>query len=133
MALLRSVMLLPLALGVLAAACSNKAEQAPTGLASEAVPTPTVDASSQAPSAAAGVARHEKLSNAEFEFDYSYPAAAGAIPALKALLDADIAKQKAALAASAKEQRAESKKEGFDYNPLGNWVEWKVVTDLPGW
>ncbi|MBW8754224.1 MAG: DUF3298 and DUF4163 domain-containing protein, partial [Sphingomonadales bacterium] len=46
---------------------------------------------------------------------------------------ADIAKQKAALAASAKEQRAESKKEGFDYNPLGNWVEWKVVTDLPGW
>jgi hypothetical protein len=100
---------------------------------------PGVAASATAPAttattaAATGAARHEELSNADFDFDYAYPAAAGAIPALKALLDADLDKQKAALAAGAREQKAESTKEGFPYRPLGNWVAWKVVTDLPGW
>ncbi len=116
-----------LALSLLVAGCFTQAAETPASAASGPASAAATDA------APPGAARDEKVSNADFDFDYAYPAAAGAIPALKALLDADLDKQKAALAASAKEQQAASKKENFPYHPLGNWVEWKVVTDLPGW
>src|SRR5262249_54225394 len=48
-------------------------------------------------------------------------------------LDADLAKQKAELVTQAREQQAESKKSDFPFHALGNWVNWQVVTDLPGW
>ena len=72
-------------------------------------------------------------SNALYEFQYAYPAAAGAIPALKSQLDSDIDRQKAELVDAAKAQQAEAKKNGFEYHALGRWIAWKVVTDLPGW
>jgi hypothetical protein len=126
--------LLPLlALSMLAASCSKQAQETPATLASGGTPVPKVAVPSEAGAAAPGGARHDKQSNDLFEFDYAYPAQVGAIPKLKAELDADLAKQNEALVSSAKEQQAESKKQGFPYNPLGNWVAWKVVTDLPGW
>jgi len=133
MVILRSSMLLAIALGLPAAACSKQTQETPATLASDRAPAPTIAVPWQAATAAPGGARNDKQSTELFEFEYSYPAAAGAIPKLKAELDADLAKQKAALAASAKEQQAESKKQGFPFNPLGNWTAWKVVTDLPGW
>jgi hypothetical protein len=90
---------------------------------------PTTVASAPAP----GVPRSVKESNDLYDFEYSYPAAAGGIPALKAMLDAELAKQKSELIANAKAQRVEAKKNDYPYNALGDWVVWKVVTDLPAW
>jgi hypothetical protein len=124
---------LPLiALGVLAA-CSQETQHTPATLASEGAEVP--DAMPSQPSAATSpaAAREVSESNDLYEFEYSYPAAAGAIPALKALLDADLENKKAALIADAREQQAAAKQDGFPYRALGHWTAWKVVTDLPGW
>lgn len=129
MAMSRSSLLL----AFLLAACSKQAQETPATLASGGTPAPKIAAAAEPSAAAPGVARHEEQSTELFDFEYGYPAAVGAIPKLKAELDADLAKQKAELIASAKEQQAEAKKQGFPYNPLGNWTAWKVVTDLPGW
>jgi hypothetical protein len=58
---------------------------------------------------------------------------AAAIPALKAQLDADLAKQRDELIAEAKEGKADAKEGGFPYNPHSRMMDWKVVTDLPHW
>lgn len=126
------IRMLPLiVLTLIAAACSKEKQETPASLASQGAPAPSV-AARPAP-AATGGGRNEQESNALFEFEYSYPASAGAIPALKAELDAELAKEKAKLAAAAREQQAESRKNGYPFNPLGSWTAWKVVTDLPGW
>lgn len=41
-------------------------------------------------------------------------------------------KQRAALIAQAKQENAARVDGNFPYNPLGRWIEWKAVTDLPG-
>jgi hypothetical protein len=133
MAMSRPSLLPLLALGLLAVSCSKQAQETPATLASEGTPVPKVPAPSEVGAASPGSARHDKQSNELFEFDYAYPAEADAIPKLKAELDAELAKQKETLVASAKEQQAESKKQGFPFNALGSWTTWKVVTDLPGW
>lgn len=86
-----------------------------------------------APPAPAAAALSVKESNDLYSFTYSYPGAAGAIPALKAWLDADLAKQKATLAKDAGAGRDEAKKNDFPFHPYEFSTEWKVVTDLPGW
>jgi hypothetical protein len=118
-------------LGLIAAGCSKEKQGTPASLASQGAPVPSAAATQ--PSAPTGGARNEQESNALFEFEYSYPAAAGAIPALKAELDAELERAKAQLAENAKEQQAESRKNGFPFNPLGSWTAWKVVADLPAW
>ncbi|MEO5586732.1 MAG: DUF3298 and DUF4163 domain-containing protein [Novosphingobium sp.] len=81
----------------------------------------------------AGQARSVEESNDRYEFAYAYPAAADAIPALKAKLDADLAEQRAELVAEAKEGADDAKEGGFPYHPHSRMMDWKVVTDLPGW
>ena len=68
-----------------------------------------------------------------YEFTYSYPAAAGRIPALKAWLDKDAADGQASIAQSAREGKADAKKDGFDFNSFDAETDWQVVTDLPKW
>lgn len=94
---------------------------------------PGAIASASATASAAGASRSEKISNDLMEFEYTYPAQAGAIPALKQWFDQDLDKRKRELEEDAKEQRAEAKKEGYPYRTLGYWATWKTVTDLPGW
>jgi hypothetical protein len=128
---IRAVLLLTVCL---LAACSKPKEHTPQALASSPAPPPSIAAApSQAPSAAPGVPRSVKESNDLYEFEYSYPAAAGGIPALRAMFDAELAKQKAELIANAQKQRVEAKQNDYPYNALGDWVDWKVVTDLPAW
>jgi hypothetical protein len=128
---IRPVLLLTVCL---LAACSKQKEQTPQSLASSAAPQPSVAAApTTVASTAPGVPRSVKESNDLYDFEYSYPAAAGGIPALKAILDAELTKQKSELIANAKDQRVEAKKNDYPYNALGDWVEWKVVTDLPAW
>lgn len=125
--------LAPIALGLLAASCAKPAQETPATLASSSMPAPGVAEPAETAAARPEGAREVRQSNDLFEFAYSYPAAAGAVPDLKAQLDAELDRQKAELVKNAEEQRAERREAGFPYHPLGNWTEWKVVTDLPGW
>ncbi|HQS98494.1 MAG: hypothetical protein B7Y31_04810 [Novosphingobium sp. 16-62-11] len=111
-------------------ACSVK-EDEPTAAASESAyaAQSTAAVVTQAPVAARDV--HEQ--NELYQFDYSYPASAGAIPALKALLDAELEKARGELKVEATEGQNLAKKNGFPFNPYSYSVEWKVVTDLPAW
>jgi hypothetical protein len=120
-----------LVLGCLTAACSRQSPEAPSTPATRmATAAAAVSAS---PPPAHGKPREVKQSDDLVDFQYSYPAAADAIPDLKAMLDADLEKQKADLIADAKQQRAERNEADFPYHPLGSWTAWKVVTDLPRW
>lgn len=80
-----------------------------------------------------GVARDEEIHDELIDFEYSYPASAGAIPGLKSMLDADLARRKAELIESAREGREAAQEGGFPFNSYGYWAAWKAVTDLPGW
>ena len=111
---------------LLLAGCQQAAKQPDAPAAQPATTSPT-------PTAAPAAARQDKDSNALFEFDYTYPAQAAAIPALKALLDADLVKARAELANDAREAAADAKTNGYPFNPHSFSTNWQVVTDLPGW
>ncbi len=108
--------------------------------ASTASPTlsapPAADAVASSASADArggGGARTVSESNDLYQFSYSYPAAAGAIPAVRALLEAGLAKSRAQLIAQARQDRAEANRNRYPYHAHSSGTDWKVVTDLPGW
>lgn len=113
------------------AACKKEtpAPQPSASASASAAPSPAPTAAS----VPVGQALSVKEANDRYEFDYAYPAAAGAIPALKAKLDADLAKQRAELAAEAKEGKDDAKKGDYPYHPHSRMMDWKVVTDLPNW
>lgn len=114
----------------LLAACS--AEKSPA-------PAPSTQTSAQPPAPPAPPAQtpvtarevHEK--NDLYTFDYTYPAAAGAIPELKSLLDGELEKVRTELQKEAAEGQKQAKQGGFPFNPYSHSVEWKVVTALPAW
>lgn len=108
------------------------------GCKQEAPPAPAPSESaapeeSEAPPAPAGQDRKVKESNDRYEFEYNYPAAADAIPALKAVLDADLAEQRAQLVTESREAAEDAKKSGYPFNAHSFSADWQVVTDLPGW
>jgi hypothetical protein len=70
---------------------------------------------------------------ADYTFRYTYPAAAAAIPGLKAKFEEDIAKSRADLAKDAAQFRADAQKDDFPFRQYDASYEWAVVTDLPGW
>lgn len=113
----------------LAGACSGQSESEPAAVASEAAApaAPKPSATAELP-----MARKESVSNDLYEFEYVYPVEAAAIPDLRKWLDADLEKQRRELIENAQEQLATAKHEGFPFNPLGTWISWSVVTDLPG-
>jgi len=78
-------------------------------------------------------ARSVAISNPLYEFAYAYPAAAGVIPRVKAILDQDLARARSALTTESRSDRAEAKKAGFPYRAHATQIRWSVVTSLPGW
>ncbi len=84
-------------------------------------------------SADASQGRDVDVSNDLYEFEYAYPDAAGAVPAVKAQLDASLDEEQADLAADSRKDRASAKAGGYPYHPHAYAATWKVVTDLPGW
>lgn len=90
-------------------------------------------ASSEPTAALTATARSEKVENDLVSFEYLYPAAAAAIPALKAQFDAELDSRLHELTADARAARTDAQKEGYPFNAYGYWTEWKAVTDLPGW
>jgi hypothetical protein len=120
-----------IACGLVLASCSRQAQEKPVGMASSAAALPS--RAPAAPPKPTAAARSVDEQNGEYEFEYSYPAEAASIPALKDVLEAELKKNRAELIAAAKEQRAMSKENGFDYNTVSAGTAWSVVTNLPGW
>lgn len=111
------------------AGCKKEAPAPQPAASASAAPSP----SAAAAPAPAGQARSVKEANDRYEFEYAYPAAADAIPALKAKLDADLAAQRAELVEEAKEGAQSAKQGDYPYHPYSRMRDWKVVTDLPHW
>jgi hypothetical protein len=81
----------------------------------------------------AATARSVAVKNELYDFSYSYPAKAAAIPPLKASLDKRLDSSRAELVAGAKTDQAEAAKSGYPYHPHSASADWKVVADLPRW
>jgi hypothetical protein len=132
-----SVGVVALAAGLTLVSCKAGAPTSPTEASSTA---PAVAASAAAtaiptiqPSEPAAAPRHVKVSNDLYVFEYSYPAAAAAIPALKAYFDSELDRQRAQVARDARAEQADAKGSDYEYHAHESGQEWKVVTDLPGW
>lgn len=98
--------------------------------ASATADTHAASASASARSSGAVAVEEE---NESYHFQYSWPAAAGRIAPLRALLDKRMAQAKGDLAESARAARVDAEKEGYPYHPHGHGTAWLVVTDLPAW
>jgi hypothetical protein len=85
------------------------------------------------PPAPPGAARAFRDANDLYAFDYSYPAEAGAIPALRKRLDRDLADQLFKLKDDATKGEAEAQTFGFPYHAYYWSQKWSVVTNLPQW
>jgi len=69
--------------------------------------------------------------SADYDFAYRYPPQAARIAPLKAWLEADKAKQRAAVARDAATFRREAKRDGFPFRKYEAQKAWKVVADTP--
>lgn len=119
---------LPLiALAALAACSSSESEPVPSATET----APTVIAS--APSSAPAEARKVEIDNDLMDFEYSYPAQAAAIPALKAMLDSDLAEQQENTRKGTLSERESAKEGGYEARTYAHSTDWKVVTEIPGW
>ena len=133
--------LLIAAIALLAACSAHKPAEA-TASRAQAAGDAVADAvngatSSPAPPTTAparvGGVRKVKETGALYDFEYAYPAEAGAIPALKAWLDADLKKQREDLIAEAKDGKADAKTNDYPFNGYSSGLTWSRVADLPGW
>jgi hypothetical protein len=78
-------------------------------------------------------AREVSEENDLYSFDYAYPAAAAALPGVRAILEEDLKTRKAELVTQATEERDMAKESGFPYRSHYLSVGWDVVTEIPGW
>lgn len=99
--------------------------------ASASVSTGSTSIASAASTANGGSASKVEESSDLYEFDYSYPAAAGGIPALKDWLDAQRAKARAQLIEDATTARSEAKENDFEYHAYASGRAWEKVTETP--
>lgn len=122
--------LLPICAALLLSACQQE-KQAATPAPSASAAASAVAAPAAAP--ITSVAKVVKEESELYEFSYSYPAQAAAIPDLKAWLEADLAKQKAEVVNGAREDKKAADGGEFPFRPHSGSTDWKVVADLPGW
>lgn len=104
----------------------------PDGARPDANPSGSVESVARA-TAAAGGARAVEEENELYSFHYSYPGAAGRIPALAALLDARLDADRAELTAQTAQAQKDAQAEGFPWRPYDRSTAWAVVADLPDW
>ena len=130
-------MRLPICLIPLALMIGCKSE-APSATASQTSATPALSAGGSTASGAAaaasavdGGANKVEESSELYEFDYSYPAEAGRIPALKAWLVAERGQARTQLIADATSGRAEAREGGFEFHAYAQGRVWEKVTETP--
>jgi hypothetical protein len=90
-------------------------------------------ASASASASVSGGAKSVAESNDVWDFKYAYPAQAGRIAPLRAMLDSRQEKALADLKREAIDGRAAADEAGFPFHAYALMVEWKTVTDLPDW
>ena len=131
-------LLRPLCLALLLTAACNgdNSDDGPEPDPATAAPAPapasagtTVAGAASTASGARSVA--EETDN--FVFDYSYPAEAGDLPGIAALLDRRLERSREQIARQATVARKERRDAGFPFNKFSRSMEWKVVANLPGW
>ncbi len=122
----------PLLCLALAACQGGNDSPAPPQPSATASPTPATTASATATATPTG-ANEVKETNDLYSFTYSWPAAAGNIPALAQRLEVQLEKSKRDLIANANKGKEESEGNGFPYNPHYFSEKWKVVANLPNW
>jgi len=111
---------------------SEQPSASATASASTGAPAPPPTPPAK-PSTAPSGANAVKESNDLYSFAYTWPAAAGNIPALAQRLEGELDKSKAELIASANKGKEQSESTGFPYNPHYFSEKWKVVANLPRW
>lgn len=120
------------------AGCGAAAPVAPAESSTAAPsPGPSAAGSGASPATAAqsgeGRARNEEFESELYSFSYSYPAEAGAVAGVRAMLYADLEKQRAEIAGQAAEAKRDADKEGYPYRPHSLGTGWEVVANLPDW
>ena len=128
---LLAVIAVPAALVV--SGCDAKPTAAPSAGATASAQATIRPAPQATASAAPAVGRKVEVKNATYEFDYSYPAKAAAVPGLKALLDKRLDGARAELEKQAKADQAEARQNDYPYRAHSSSTNWQVVTDLPRW
>lgn len=122
----RSLTLISLTLAL--AGCGSE-PSSPQTAASESIISPTAQATAAA--AAGGGASAVAESTDVYEFDYSYPAEAGRIPALKSWLDTQRETARKQLLADAGDGQKAAKEGGFEYHPYAYGRKWLKVAETP--
>lgn len=79
------------------------------------------------------VQQSHSVENEDFDFGYSYPAEAAAVPQVKAFLERDRRGAQRDLKKQAAEAKADAEANGYPYFPHYLVVGWEVGADLPGW
>ena len=72
-----------------------------------------------------------KTTTVDYEFGYSYPAAAARIPGMKSWLEAEKARIRSKTARDGAAGRREAAKSGYPYRRYSYEKTWKLVTDTP--
>lgn len=113
------------------AGCSSPA---PADKTEAATAAPTPAAATASPAAAPGAeAGKIAQSNETFEFEYTFPAQANAIPELRALLTDRARKASTEFESSATAGRKDAEESNYPFHAWGYTTNWQVVTDLPDW
>ena len=105
------------------------AAQTAAAPAASTPPAPPLPPASAKPAGAVDVAEKTDL----YTFEYAYPAAAAAIPGVKAALDEDMASRRKFIADAARESRDASRKDDFPFNPHDLILGWDVVAENARW
>ena len=125
------------AIAMVVTGCDAATPSSPDAVASGTAATPPSEPAIAAPQAKATAApakgRSVDVDTEAYDFSYSYPAKAAAIPGLQSLLDQRLSGAQAELVASAKKDQAEAAKDGYPYRPHSSGAKWQVVADLPRW
>jgi hypothetical protein len=123
-------------LALMAAGC-DAGSPVPDAQSSGGATSPTGPTIRRAPQAVASAApatgRKVAVENDLYEFTYSYPGKAAAIPALKALLDKRLESDRAELEKGSKEDQLDARQNDYPYRTHSSGANWQVVTDLPRW
>ena len=103
-------------------------EEAP---APDPAPTTPPVATASATATPVSGARTVEEETDDFLFEYAYPAEAGNIPALAALLDARLVRVREGLARDSRQAREDARDNGFPFNKYSTGIGWSVVADTP--
>ncbi len=122
----------PITLLAALTACSSPEEMSEELLV-EAKAAANADGTTARATSGEGAAREVKVENDQYQFEYSYPLAAGSVAGLKAYLDDDLEKTQNEFAADAKEAQGDAEEFSYPFRPHSLTSAWEVVADLPGW